>query len=991
MSILFTEKAKHGRSILDSGRSAVRRRLLALESLESRELLTSIEWTAGPTLAAPRSDAAALLSGNTVLLLGGGTKSVQRLATNATGWTAAPDTPTQFSELGAVVSSAGILVYGGGDGNEATDEAFVYDSSLGDSQDVAQMNATRLDFAFAADDLGNAYAIGGLNPNENATLLATVERYDATADQWDEVADLPNGLRGASAIGDGSGNIFVFGGSASADSSTVVSDSYRYDVDADQWQPVASLPTAVRDAAAVLDDDGLIYVLGGYSMAGPTDVVQVYDPAGNSWSANTSLPEPLYAHSAALTANSRIVIAGGNNAASNPTPNVYLSQRLDLPDIAPTISSNPVTIGAADQFYAYDVQATGNPEPAFSLTVAPDGMSIDSQTGLISWQPLDSQVGSQPVTVQAANRAGVAEQSFIVSVLPDTTRPTAPTNLQATGFSTTTIDLSWDASTDNKGVDHYAVYQGSRCGWRGRNTCYGVLKNDIPTTQTTITDLTPLTSHKLIVRAFDAAGNVSSNSNQVIATTLGAPTLRYSPVAGARSPANASANFLFSIRLSATGNPTPVFDTVTVPTGMTLDPDTGIVEWLPGPADVGTVTATFSASNLVGTSVLDVPITVTADVPVLSFQFNPNTGGAYYAVAGVPFELQVIDSSNTPSTFELVSKPTGMEIDQDTGLIQWLPGSSDAGTPLVTVKATNAAGVTERSQAITTYFTGSPTAIQVSGLTALHPTANWTPPQGAGADQITGYTVLATRRYRWGRTMRTESFTFDSPETNIEMPGLTEGKSYTLYVTAYDSNGNRGLRSSEVVTFVPLPSIPRLSWQVQGLNGGPIIANQQMTVQLTDALAASDPSTFSIVDAPLEFTLDANTGLGTWIPGAADIGVRTITLRATNSVGSRDAVIQLNVLFSGGVSNATAIRNGNSAFVSWNPPSDNAVPIANYRITRHWTWSSRRRTVSFTIDGTSNSVTVGLFPTGAVSHRGVTITPIDAEGNLGVSVYVPFT
>ncbi|MBV7327420.1 hypothetical protein KFU94_04000 [Chloroflexi bacterium TSY] len=37
--------------------------------------------------------------------------------------------------------------------------------------------------------------------------------------------------------------------------------------------------------------------------------------------------------------------------------------------------------------YSYDVEATGNPAPTYSLTSPPVGMIIDTNSGLISWTP----------------------------------------------------------------------------------------------------------------------------------------------------------------------------------------------------------------------------------------------------------------------------------------------------------------------------------------------------------------------------------------------------------------------------------------------------------------------------------------------------------------------------------------------------------------------------------------------------------------------------
>ena len=43
--------------------------------------------------------------------------------------------------------------------------------------------------------------------------------------------------------------------------------------------------------------------------------------------------------------------------------------------------------------------------------------------------------------------------------IPDTQPPTVPTNLVAAVVSSTQIDLSWDASTDNMGVGGYRIYR----------------------------------------------------------------------------------------------------------------------------------------------------------------------------------------------------------------------------------------------------------------------------------------------------------------------------------------------------------------------------------------------------------------------------------------------------------------------------------------------------------------------------------------------------
>ncbi|MDA8105735.1 MAG: putative Ig domain-containing protein [Nitrospiraceae bacterium] len=88
---------------------------------------------------------------------------------------------------------------------------------------------------------------------------------------------------------------------------------------------------------------------------------------------------------------------------------------------APAITSTPVTTAIVGQAYSYTVTATGNPAPAYSLTVYPAGMTINAATGLIQWTPASA--GSFDVIVQAGNLAGNAAQSFILSVADLTVIP----------------------------------------------------------------------------------------------------------------------------------------------------------------------------------------------------------------------------------------------------------------------------------------------------------------------------------------------------------------------------------------------------------------------------------------------------------------------------------------------------------------------------------------------------------------------------------------
>ncbi|TDW50318.1 putative secreted protein (Por secretion system target) [Flavobacterium sp. 270] len=96
----------------------------------------------------------------------------------------------------------------------------------------------------------------------------------------------------------------------------------------------------------------------------------------------------------------------------------------------------------------------------------------------------------------------------------DTTAPSTPASLAASGTTSTTTNLSWTASTDNVAVTGYEVYQGA------------TLKATVTTTSYTVTGLTASTAYTFSVKAKDAAGNTSASSNTVSVTTL-AGTVAY--------------------------------------------------------------------------------------------------------------------------------------------------------------------------------------------------------------------------------------------------------------------------------------------------------------------------------------------------------------------------------------------------------------------------------------------------------------------------------
>jgi Big-like domain-containing protein/fibronectin type III domain protein len=129
--------------------------------------------------------------------------------------------------------------------------------------------------------------------------------------------------------------------------------------------------------------------------------------------------------------------------------------------------------------------------------------------------------GILPETNTGPNQyAGVPGSTWAAEVTvhwPDVTPPSVPTNLAASAASSSQVNLSWTASTDNVSVTGYTIYRGTP------GTAPTKLTTIPAGTSSTITfgdsGLQPSTTYTYTVSAFDAADNQSAQSSSASVAT----------------------------------------------------------------------------------------------------------------------------------------------------------------------------------------------------------------------------------------------------------------------------------------------------------------------------------------------------------------------------------------------------------------------------------------------------------------------------------------
>jgi len=83
---------------------------------------------------------------------------------------------------------------------------------------------------------------------------------------------------------------------------------------------------------------------------------------------------------------------------------------------APVLGSTPPSTAKVEYLYTYDVNANDleNDVLTYSLLTYPEGMKIDTVTGVINWTPTKEQIGEHEVTVNIEDRWRNNIQNFTI-------------------------------------------------------------------------------------------------------------------------------------------------------------------------------------------------------------------------------------------------------------------------------------------------------------------------------------------------------------------------------------------------------------------------------------------------------------------------------------------------------------------------------------------------------------------------------------------------
>ncbi|MCK5706267.1 MAG: tandem-95 repeat protein [Candidatus Aureabacteria bacterium] len=437
-----------------------------------------------------------------------------------------------------------------------------------------------------------------------------------------------------------------------------------------------------------------------------------------------------------------ISISDGNGGTDTQSYNLNVINVND----APVITSSAITSATEDSAYTYDVNATDQDGDTlvYSLAVKPTGMAINSSTGLISWTPVQSNVGSNSVSISINDgNGGTDTQSYNLNVINVNDAPVItsdPTANQSTINENETSSISVSA-TDQDGDSltySWSVTGGSISG-TGSNVTFN--PPDVSTQTSFTVSLTVSDGNggqdsgnvNIIVNPVTTSAGYtpwSINENGTLYTglawnyTLGyhftpSKTGSINKLGGFFSGTktvylwNKSTGQLLAQAAVTSSNSWSYTDIspVSVQAGTTYT----VAAYLSGsgatyrsgvsgfPRTYGDITITgssYAAGNARPTNTITTIMYGQADV---SFVADGGTGNSVPQITSTPvtsavvdqaysYDVKATDADGDTLSYALSTYPTGMSINAATGVISWTPSSSQVSSHSVTVSVSDGNG-----------------------------------------------------------------------------------------------------------------------------------------------------------------------------------------------------------------------------------------------------------------------------------------------------------
>lgn len=391
---------------------------------------------------------------------------------------------------------------------------------------------------------------------------------------------------------------------------------------------------------------------------------------------------------------------------------------------SPVFVTVPVVAAAPGAPYVYGAQAmdVDGHLLIWSLPIAPLGMTLDPDSGELSWAPGDADLGLHQVRLVVEDgHGGSALQSF--DVLVAFAAGNGPPLFVTAPVTHASIGAEWSYAAQAQDPDGDAVAYELVAGPAGMSVDP---ESGLATWALALPGTFPVELH-----ATD--GNGGAAVQQWTLTVGKTPADAGAPVLTS-TPATAAAVDLLYLYQPVASDPDGdalYFTLEEAPAGMTIDPATGRVLWTPSIDQVGAHTVALRVADaLQAATVQTWTLVVSSTPPNLPPYFASVPAQDAMVGVGWTYDVLALDPEGSAVEYTLAAGPPPMTLDGAT--LSWIPVAADVGAATVALKALDLEDAAAHQVFV----------IDVR-LTNADPQIVSTPPTGAAVGQKYAYAVAA--------------------------------------------------------------------------------------------------------------------------------------------------------------------------------------------------------------------------------------------------------
>ncbi|MBL4703932.1 MAG: putative Ig domain-containing protein, partial [Flavobacteriales bacterium] len=519
------------------------------------------------------------------------------------------------------------------------------------------------------------------------------------------------------------------------------------------------------------------------------------------------------------------------------------------------VTSTPVTQATENESYQYAISTTADDETlTYSFDAAPEGMTIDAETGLINWIPNHEQAGSYSVVVNISDSQGVnVEHSYSITVANNNRAPEFVSDAITTAKENTEYHYEVIAIDEDDDVITYQLITAPE----------GMTIDDETRTITWLPGYDAAGTHPVVIQLSDVIDSTTQSFDVVVENTNRAPIL--SPIGD--QILVESQPLSITLQTSDADNDTLTYSVFGLP-NFAIHTNTQII-FSPGFDAAGNYgPITVMVSDGTDNDEFDFSIAVTnknqtPEITSAAVTVGEEGGNYQYAVIA-------IDADEETLTYQLTTAPAGMTINA-TGIISWTPDFDQSGDHAVELSATDGTAAVTQSYTIAVANTN-----RAPVLTAITD-------QTVAENQSISVTLQATDVDEDPLTFSViglPAFASLDGSQIIVAPGFENAGSYGgITVTVSD-----GVDSQQTTFSINVTNVNR----VPEISSTAVTAGAEGDIyQYTVIAADADDETliYQLTTAPAGMTINA-TGIISWTPNFDQSGDHAVAVSASDGTAA---------------------------------------------------------------------------------------------------------